>query len=38
MIVVSVRGLAVSAFHQSTSFQKAPVPKQQQRIPKAPLA
>src|ERR1700722_17365133 len=39
MIVVSVRGLAVSAFHQNTSFpKKRPVSEQQQSAPKAPLA
>jgi hypothetical protein len=38
MIVVSVRGLAVSAFHQKHLIQKAPVPQRPQRAPKAPLA
>jgi hypothetical protein len=44
MIVVSVRGLAVSAFHQNTPLfkktrlQKAPVARQPQRIPKVPVA
>jgi hypothetical protein len=38
MVVVGVGGLAVSAFHQNTSFPKAPVTKQQQSVPKAPLA
>jgi hypothetical protein len=38
MIVVGVRGLAVSAFHQKHLIQKAPVSKRQQRDSKAPLA
>jgi hypothetical protein len=44
MIVVSVRGLAVSAFHskhpfiQKTRLQKAPVARRPQRIPKVPVA
>jgi hypothetical protein len=38
MVVIGVRGLAVSAFHKNTSVKKPPVPKRQQRIRKAPLA
>jgi hypothetical protein len=38
MIVVRVRGLAVSAFHQKHLVQTATVSKRLQRVPKAPLA